>query len=85
MQEQIKELKDSPDSDHILAHCVSDATVFKNISRMPQQNMNANPEILETEKDVVEKIKLVPPQGTRMFREWVCEQVRNSTNDDEGC
>jgi predicted amidophosphoribosyltransferase len=46
MQEQIKELKDSPDSDHILAHCVWDATVFKNVSRMSQQNMNANPETI---------------------------------------
>ena len=78
MQEQIKELKDSPDSDHILAHCVSDATVFKNVSRMPQQNMKANPEILETDKGVAEKIKLVPPPGTRMFREWVYEQIHNS-------
>jgi hypothetical protein len=40
--------------------------------------MNANPEILETDKGVAEKIKLVPPPGTRMFREWVYEQIHNS-------
>ena len=46
---------------------------------MPQQNMNANSEILETDKEVAEKIKLVPPPCTRKFCEWVCTQISNST------
>ena len=78
MQEQIKELKDSPDSDHILAHCASDATVFKTTSCMLHPSPNTTSEILETDKGVAEKIKLVPLPGTRMFREWVCNQIRNS-------
>jgi hypothetical protein len=78
MQEQIKELKDSPDSDHILAHCASDATVFKTTSCMLHPRPNTTSEILETDKGVAEKIKLVPPPGTRMFREWVYEQIHNS-------
>ena len=65
-------------TDSDLAHCASDATVFKTTSCMLHPRPNTTSEILETDKGVAEKIKLVPLPGTRMFREWVCNQIRNS-------
>ena len=65
-------------TDSDLAHCASDETIFNTTSCMLHLRPNTTSEILETDKGVAEKIKLVPLQGTRMFREWVCNQIRNS-------